>query len=165
MKNIPYIIIGILLTYLFFTQVFTHKQKPKVEERIIYDTIFIPQQEGNFVTVKPRPIYIHDTVKVYEQIYVDSLVFIRVTDSISISGLQHQDVDYTIKPQTIRTITHISQNKPILTLSAGLGVTMPKGVIIAEIGLKNKKGLEYQLLFDSEKNVGVGITKDFFIKW
>jgi len=115
------------------------------------------------------------TIRSYEKTYVsaDSIVLITVRDSVT-GTLNFQSVDFIIAEREVvfkeKIITKTIEKRPDFSLNLGVGVKVPtlsQEAISFEgvIGIKNKKGLGYQLGVDTNKELRFTLTKDLFIKY
>lgn len=114
------------------------------------------------------------TKRFYEQTYTteDSLVTVTVRDSVT-GTLDFQNVDFTVREQEIeyqeKTVIQTIEKYPDFILSAGAGVKapmQPDGTFSFEAALRarTKKGWNYEVGLDTNKELRLTLTKDIFVK-
>ena len=115
------------------------------------------------------------TKRTYQKMYIssDSIVKIEVKDSVT-GTLDYQSVTFDIAPQKVKikekVVTNTIEKYPDLTISLGAGMKLPTSFndpmsFEGVIGVKGKKGYNWQLGVDTRKEVRLTLTKDLFTKF
>lgn len=115
------------------------------------------------------------TKSLYERTYVsaDSIVKIIVKDSVT-GTLDFQSVDFNVSEREVlfkeKIVTKTIEKRPDFSLSLGAGIRIPTllseaSSIEVVIGMKSRKGFNYQLGVDTNKAFRFMLTKDIFIKY
>jgi hypothetical protein len=179
MKSLtPYFVIfGLLVFIIFFKgcgKEMVGKTVTTTDTLVVEKMIVIPEIREVIKYRNPVPVDTQvvgkDTIRKYLRTYKDSTGVTEVTVSDSIAGrllgqtinikVKEREVKYTEKVITNNSVTKL---KPSFVLSAGVSmVSGVNGSYGFEVGLKNSKGINLELGYDSNKNFTIGIKKDIF---
>jgi hypothetical protein len=176
--SIFFVIFGTVCFLMFFrgcgTKTEVGKTVTTTDTLYIDKVIKIPEVREKIVYRNPVPVETKvigkDTIRKYKHVYKDSTGVAEITVSDSIAGrLLGQVVDIKIKEREVKyqekvvTTTITKTLKPSFVLSMGVtAVSGLNGSYGVEVGIKNSKGLNLDLGYDSNKNFTVGIKKDVF---
>lgn len=175
----PYFVIFALVCFILFFRDCSLKA-PKDSVKIVSDTVYvyrtikIPAVQQTMETKKPEAVKEtkvgNDTIRTYRKTYKDSTGTAEVTVSDSVNGrLLNQIVDIKVKEREVKyrerfinTKTTI-EHKPSFVISAGLTATSGINPSFgAEIGFKNRNGLNLEVGYNNRNEIQVGIKKDIF---
>ena len=176
--TIPFITVSLVCCVLFIrscnSEVKTGKTVTTTDTLYVDRIIKIPEIREVIVNAKPVPVKIQvvgkDTIRSYVKTYRDSTGVAEITVTDSVKGtLLNQIVGIKIKEREVRytekiiTNNSVTKLKPSFVLSAGVKmISGLNGSIGAEVGLKNSKGVNLELGYNSNKNFTIGIKKDIF---
>ena len=179
MKSLtPYFVIFALLVFIIFFKgcgkEMVGKTITTTDTLVVEKVIVIPKIQEVIVYRNPVPVKVEvvgkDTIRKYQHTYKDSTGVAEVTVYDSISGkligqrvnikVKEREVKYSEKVINNNTVTKL---KPSFVLSAGVRMTSGvNGSYGAEIGLKNSRGYNLEIGYNSRENFTVGIKKDIF---
>lgn len=178
-SKLPWIVSAVLLFLLFVKSCV--RENIEGVNTITSDTIYIPKViripeiKQVFVNTTPKEkgksVVKGDTIRTYENKYIDSTGLAEVTISDSVNGkLLNQKVKIHVKEQEVKyeekIITNTTKLKPSFVISGGLttqiGVNPSVGM---ELSFKNKSGYTLDLGVNNRKDFTIGVKKDLFTYW
>jgi len=138
--------------------------KPIPQKELVIDKEYMARYNKLKDSVAKAKLYTEAiTINDYKQNFEDSIQKVTVNSKVR-GTLLNQDIDYFVKPTTIKTTktTIIKTNPPKIHILAGISVGVPvdllntRTIVEGDLYLQNKKQNILQLGIDSEKRIKIG---------